>query len=519
MSHNRAFWKAFHSLTHPLSLLAIMLLLFNDHWLRYAHPSWLTGKLGDFTWLLFAPFITGLVFAWIVPRRLNNHTKIVGMLSIGFIGVWFATAKTIPFVHHLTTETLYAIVGWEGQLRLDITDLLTLPALIISWYIWKNASDSSVSLKPLGYIALGLGLLGTMASDGPSSRDYGIREICNDGGALYTKSNDIWSMGWHYGSTNGGLFWKSHTDAFECPQLSDTNELIVSDNLQIRWTPDESIEASYDDGTTWIIEHDLPELEQEIRVHLAKYGSSDYSYLVDVLPSPTTAHYDEDTGNVIFAMSHNGVLVRQSDGAYTWVTVGDYGLDNLTNIDKLSNAIFFELWLTWATIFLVVTTSTLYIRRKTARIHALWMFLSWAGYGGILFLLIAERSQDLYLTEWSSTAFASLIMFVLFGIPLSIGTVWDILNNFRSVALNIALASIGTGLLFVFPFLLWTQGRIPPYATAYGFSLLLTVFGLYASWMYLKRVLPTVEPEKFKNEDIEKNKPSMNDIIEEIYED
>ena len=38
MTHNRAFWRAFHSLTHPLSLLAIGVLLFNDHWLRH-QPS------------------------------------------------------------------------------------------------------------------------------------------------------------------------------------------------------------------------------------------------------------------------------------------------------------------------------------------------------------------------------------------------------------------------------------------------------------------------------------------------
>ena len=80
--------------------MAILLLLFNDHWLRYAHPSWLTGKLGDFTWLVFAPFIAALLFAWIIPQRWKQHA---GWLSIGFIGVWFATAKTIPFVHELTT--------------------------------------------------------------------------------------------------------------------------------------------------------------------------------------------------------------------------------------------------------------------------------------------------------------------------------------------------------------------------------------------------------------------------------
>ena len=59
---NPAFWRALHSLAHPVSLAAVALLLFNDHWLRWHYPSWLTGKLGDFTWLVFAPFIAALLW-------------------------------------------------------------------------------------------------------------------------------------------------------------------------------------------------------------------------------------------------------------------------------------------------------------------------------------------------------------------------------------------------------------------------------------------------------------------------
>jgi hypothetical protein len=68
MNDNKAFWKAIHSLAHPVTLLAVFLLIFNDHYLRHAYPSWLTGKLGDFTWLIFSPFIVAILLAWIIPR-------------------------------------------------------------------------------------------------------------------------------------------------------------------------------------------------------------------------------------------------------------------------------------------------------------------------------------------------------------------------------------------------------------------------------------------------------------------
>lgn len=63
MENNRAFWRAARCLTHPLTMAAVILLLVNDHWLRWHYPSWLTGKLGDFTWLMFAPFIAAAVLA------------------------------------------------------------------------------------------------------------------------------------------------------------------------------------------------------------------------------------------------------------------------------------------------------------------------------------------------------------------------------------------------------------------------------------------------------------------------
>ncbi len=513
MSYNRPFWKAFHSLTHPLSLLAIMLLLFNDHWLRYAHPSWLTGKLGDFTWLVFAPFIAGLVFAWIIPRRLEYHTDIVGGLSIGFIGVWFATSKTIPFVHHLTTETLYTIVGWEGQLRLDVTDLLTLPALIISVYIWQKASDDKVSLKPFAYVALGLGLLGTLASDSPQYAEYGIREICYNGEFLSVTTQSMWGNITTYESYDGGLNWRDRWEENnkECVGSS------IDENApsKFRWSNADKIEISEDNGESWQVDYDLGVLRQEARYVKRRLHIYSPSLIFDD-PGPHSVVYDEASDNYIFAMGWDGVLVRQSDGKYVWSTVGHYNLPENPSLTDFHNLIFLEFCLAIATAFLVIVTSTWYIRHHISMGRKKVISFSWIVYVLIMILVILERHDPISASGGSLTVsvpvFAGLVSFCamfIFAIPLSLGAMWDILRNFRSVALNIALAAIGSGMLFIFPFLLWTQGRIPRYVTAYAFSIMLTVFGLYASWLYLKRILPSLEPEKLKNDAVEKDKKEV----------
>src|SRR6202011_4703354 len=116
-------------------------------------------KIGDFSWLVFAPFICAVVIAWLVPTRLERQTALVGRLSILVIGIWFATAKTIPAVHTLTTTAWEAIIGWHGTQRLDPTDLITLPALLVSWYIWKRAAHRPIRYAQYGWALLALGIV------------------------------------------------------------------------------------------------------------------------------------------------------------------------------------------------------------------------------------------------------------------------------------------------------------------------------------------------------------------------
>lgn len=52
---------ALRGLAHPLSLLAVGLLLLNDHLLKHIAPSVLTGKLSDFAGLFFFPFLAAAV--------------------------------------------------------------------------------------------------------------------------------------------------------------------------------------------------------------------------------------------------------------------------------------------------------------------------------------------------------------------------------------------------------------------------------------------------------------------------
>lgn len=515
MSDNRAFWKALHSLTHPLSILSILLLLFNDHWLRHNYPSWLTGKLGDFTWLLFAPFITAMLIALIIPKDRPYQTKLVGLLSIGFIGIWFATAKTIPFVHWLTTETLYNIVGYRGTLRLDITDLLTLPALLFSWHIWRQSPETNINLKPIGYVAFGLGILVTMASDDPAYDNTAIEAICELGtGHLVTKYefNDFYNDPEisTFISVDGGLQWQPYQGVFTENNCSDFYELTAinpnDDAIQYRWVKDDYVEQSSDAGTTWLRIHDLDELNQDVR----EYGNQNpyfdpYDTEVEYLPSPVSGIVHSETGNLVLAMSRDGVLVITPDNTSHWVAVGEFQLDSLQDTTLISDAFAVHRFLLPTLWFLILVTTVTLIHAERL-LTRLWLTIGWVHW--VLLVIFAHKVLDIasgsgyYGTEgdialiWGLSALMSL---VIIAIPMTLWALFILATYYGRAVKQISITVILASMAYLLPLALWTQGTIPRYYMASIFSLLLVGCVLWACYQQFKESLPAkYVPEKAK---------------------
>jgi hypothetical protein len=94
---------------HPLTLISFALLVVNDHFLKWAHPSWLTGKLSD---------VAGMVLAPIVLSAATRHkAPVVCAFAVAIV---FTLAKTWSPANHVWCSTL-------GPLVKDPTDLIALP--------------------------------------------------------------------------------------------------------------------------------------------------------------------------------------------------------------------------------------------------------------------------------------------------------------------------------------------------------------------------------------------------------
>ncbi len=162
---NLAFEQALSLLAHPAVIVALGVLLINDHVLRRYWPSWWTGKVGDFAWLFFAPFALAALLAWVVPAGVKSRERCVFGLSFAGVGLVFSSIKTIPGLSDMATRITGILFHTPLSFTRDPGDLLALPALAAAGYLWLHRPDTARAVQR-GWIALPLAALLTLANSG-----------------------------------------------------------------------------------------------------------------------------------------------------------------------------------------------------------------------------------------------------------------------------------------------------------------------------------------------------------------
>lgn len=176
------------ALLHPAWLLGLAVLILNDHVLKGAEllPAALTGKLSDVAGLLIAP----LLLAAVVRARSRLS---VGAAHVA-VGAVFAALQLSPAFAGAWSGLFDALgVGWVTWQ--DPTDLLALPALGLSWWLFVPVAARPVPTRQLARFAqvgvASVGVIFCMATSPPPcedgdtncySDDCGYDEMRNDVG-------------------------------------------------------------------------------------------------------------------------------------------------------------------------------------------------------------------------------------------------------------------------------------------------------------------------------------------------
>lgn len=168
-------------LGHPATVLALVVLVVNDHVLKAAFPGPLTGKLSDVAGLVLAPPLVAVLLTLAVPRLPVHTAVVVGLVSVG---AGFAVVKSSGYAAEVASAGWTALAG-PSVVRADRTDLLTLPALVLSAWSWSRARRHPAQVRTVRLVRLVVllpsALLAVAATSAVANFPYAVGTSTVDG--------------------------------------------------------------------------------------------------------------------------------------------------------------------------------------------------------------------------------------------------------------------------------------------------------------------------------------------------
>jgi hypothetical protein len=151
-------------LRHPLWWSALVVLIVNDRLLKGGAivPSWLTGKLSDFAFLIVAPVLVAVLLPKPWPARRG--------FAVASVGALFAASELSPtFAQALVAAAMR--IGFEVRTWPDLTDLFALGVLPCAFFVLRErtvGTQSRVwSLARYERAGVVLGALACLATSAP----------------------------------------------------------------------------------------------------------------------------------------------------------------------------------------------------------------------------------------------------------------------------------------------------------------------------------------------------------------
>lgn len=314
-------------LSHPVTVLALAVMVVNDHVLKTVYPNALTGKLSDVAGLVLAPPLLAVVVTLLVPPISPRVAAIVGVAGVG---IGFVIVKGSPAGAAAASAAWTAVAG-PSLVRADATDLLTLPGLAAAWWVWTRARRRPAPPR-LVRLARAMVVLpaAVFAVAATSQAQYPQAvAVATWRGALVVgeidaPQDDISGWTWARISEDAGRTWRwLHPDS-EIPDVTAEIERSAAERRYgcVPYDPAVCyravpgllrVEETRDGGMTW---HTSWEIDEATRDELARKLPS----LVDPelnLASHALVVHPTDTGYVVLvANGRDGYALRDEDGQW-----------------------------------------------------------------------------------------------------------------------------------------------------------------------------------------------------------
>ena len=319
--------EALRWLGAPPTLLALAVLVLNDHVLKQAAPGVVTGKLSDVAGLVLAPPLLAVALALLrVPR--------VSVVALVATGLGFTLVKSTAWGVD-AANAVWSVV-WPTQMLRDPTDLVALPALLLSALVGRHERVRQPGPRrqvavALGALALPFAVFATAATS--CSTPQGLQSVGvvrgnfsgPPGGA---EDRIVLAL---YGSTrsilrDGTIQALNEVDSARIDDLGPRLGRACSRAYpQQCWRgaggrDDPRVEVSTDAGATWVLDYAVPAADiTALRKEQGESCGEEASVSVQDL-----AVLDTPEGAVVAVASGNaGLLLRTPDAGWTRLGVDD----------------------------------------------------------------------------------------------------------------------------------------------------------------------------------------------------
>lgn len=308
------FKNPWHVLVHPVTISALILIIFNALVFQPLSPSWLTGKIGDLAWMVVLPLVIAALIGPMARGKAFSLAAGVSVLLLIFL-------KAVPMSNAWVNQFFAGISGTPLKLRLDPTDLLALVGVPIAWWVWRQPHETTRRIWRFAPIVL-LAMASLADAVAPGYDDVDCLTVYNDTVIAFTPERSTYGSSAErkaYTSTDQGMTWVDQgvfkvesnepqendaglpmEDLMSMCSMNYSNEISINDpaNPSIIYTAisGQGVYRSTDNGATLI---------REIEVDTAVSFS-------DLIFAP-------DKQTLILGAGLDGALVRHPGGRYDWV--------------------------------------------------------------------------------------------------------------------------------------------------------------------------------------------------------
>ncbi len=375
------------ALTHPITVVALATLLLNDLLFKALWPdAWITGKLSDLAWVVFAlPLLAFLLSLFtrgsIIGARAAFLTAYAGLPLL------YAAFNTFEPVHYWILRGIALASGGMGRTPLDATDSIVIPlGWAIAVWVWRRPALSSDALRlRWGLLVAGIAVLASIATSEPEP-DHGIRSL----GVIRTGDGSVVVTGNWRRSDDGGVTWENTWENVSGidPSTVEWGYISVETPRGTFSIEGQDILQVGDDGYSQVA-YSTGYLAEWGNLWAQAQQTTDLGLRV-LETRPRAIIYDEPTGNLIVALGIQGVLVGTPDGRWTPYAVGHYEPSDFSSLRKtwllFSNP---GIWLASLALSLSMIGVSLFLYRITLS--------DWAGWGALTLTAISVLSSAVFM--------------------------------------------------------------------------------------------------------------------------